>query len=267
MATSRPSSTAPNPFPPHPNQRGPGSTAATAGSQELAGDDMSRAVDQAVAALNTVTSHFTTRNATEPTLVRVLLANDQSVSDDLEGLKGKYEREGSSRQAAIGGLKTQIYEDLPARAQKELLPGLEEFMKGLVAKQVQETVDGNIGDYIAVPLAKQKEVAQTMAKKIDVELDNSKARLENSRLHPDDTDPFKPVLKKDGTESKFWPFDFRSLFAFEDKSLDKLLEDFDLSVGVKDDTKGVKFQDDIKRVKMQTFLAHIGAPVDVLHFV
>ena len=46
-------------------------------------------------------------------------------------------------------------------------------MKELVAKQVQETVDGNIGDYIAVPLAKQKEVAQTMARKIDVELDNS----------------------------------------------------------------------------------------------
>ena len=43
-----------------------------------------------------------------------------------------------------------------------------------------------------------------------------------------------------------------------DKYLDKLLEDFDLNIGVKDDTKGVKFQDDIKRVKMQTFLAHIG---------
>ena len=46
-------------------------------------------------------------------------------------------------------------------------------MKELVAKQVKKTVDGNIGDYIAVPLAEQKEVAQTMAKKIDVELDNS----------------------------------------------------------------------------------------------
>ncbi|KAL1681887.1 hypothetical protein EV122DRAFT_204820 [Schizophyllum commune] len=279
MATSRPSSTAPSPFPPHPSQRGPGSTAATAGSHDLAGDDMSRAVDQAVAALNTVTSHFTTRNATEPTLVRVFLADDvdvsklkgaqQSVSDDLEGLKGRYEREGQNRQTAIGGLKTQIYEDLPVRAQKELLPGLEEFMKELVAEQVKKTVDGNIGDYIAVPLAEQKEVAQTMAKKIDVELDNSKARLENSRLHPDDTDPFKPVLKKDGTESNVWPFDFRSLFAFEGeyKTLDKLLDDFELSIGVKDDTKGVKFQDDIKRVKMQTFLAHIGAPIDVLHFV
>ncbi|KAI5890308.1 uncharacterized protein SCHCODRAFT_02631455 [Schizophyllum commune H4-8] len=259
MATSRPGSTAPGPFPPHPNQRGPGSTAATAGSHDLAGDDMSRAVNQAVAALNTVTSHFTARNATEPTL--------QSVSDNLDGLKGKYEREGQSRQTAIGGLKTQIYEDLPVRAQKELLPGLEDFMKELIAGQVKKTVDGSIGDYIAVPLAKQKEVAQAMAKKIDVELDNSRARLENSRLHPDDTDPFKAVLKKDGTESNVWPFDFRSLFAFEDKTLDKLLEDFDLCIGVKDDTKGVKFQDDIKRVKMQTFLAHIGAPIDVLHFV
>ena len=52
-------------------------------------------------------------------------------------------------------------------------PGLEDFMKELVAKQVKKTVDGNIGDYIAVPLAKQKEVALMMAKKIDVELDNS----------------------------------------------------------------------------------------------
>ena len=84
-----------------------------------------------VAALNTVTSHFTARNASEPTLVRVFLADDvdvsklegaqQSVSDDLEGLKGRYEREGQHRQTAISGLKTQIYEDLPARAQKELL--------------------------------------------------------------------------------------------------------------------------------------------------
>ena len=63
--------------------------------------------------------------------------------------------------------KTDVWLNLLGR------PGLEEFMKELVAKQVQETVDGNIGDYIAVPLAKQKEVAQTMARKIDVELDNS----------------------------------------------------------------------------------------------
>ncbi|KAL1746152.1 hypothetical protein HDZ31DRAFT_34708 [Schizophyllum fasciatum] len=278
MASSRPQSTTPGPWPPHSNQQRSGSapshsdtTSSTSAAPNAEVDDMPRAVSQAVAALNSVSTQINARSGSVPSLVGCLQPlYHTGVFAHMDVLKGRCEKEGEAGQTAIAGLKRQIYEDLPEKARCELLPGLEEFMRELVAEQVQKTVDASIGDFIAIPLAEQKEGAAAMAQQIDVELDNSKARLENSRLHPDDTDPFKPVLKKDGTASKVWPFDYRSLFAFEgdfaDKALDELLRDFGLSVGAKEE-KGVKFQDNVKKVKLQTFLAHIGAPVDVLHFV
>lgn len=225
----------------------------------LTGDDMEKAISDAVSAMNIVSAQCTTRSQSGPTMAGVFT--------EMDAVKDAMVQDDQQKQTAIGGLKKQIYEDLPAQARDELLPGLEEFMRELIAEQVNKTVNASIGEYIAVPLEEQKQVAERMARKIDVELDNSKARLENSRMHPDDTDAFKHVLRKDGSESKMWPYDFRSLFAFEDKDLDELLKDFDLSIGAGKDEKGVKFQEDIKRMKMQAFLAHIGAPVDVLHFV
>ncbi|TFK23939.1 hypothetical protein FA15DRAFT_670026 [Coprinopsis marcescibilis] len=131
----------------------------------------------------------------------------------------------------------------------------EEVRNGLRSKleqDVKSEVDIQIREHIPSPLSQQVEETKEQLKIVKDSLINSRSRIDNSELEAKNLyDPLSVVLTPEGKQSKYWPADLGSLFAYDLESARLLVKDFGL------------VDSDQLHVNFQRFLAHIGTPIDL----
>ncbi|GLB37762.1 putative D-isomer specific 2-hydroxyacid dehydrogenase family protein [Lyophyllum shimeji] len=166
---------------------------------------------------------------------------------EIEELRKRLSDHAKVQSQFIRGAKRTIREDFKRTVSDRLRSDISAQIRREVAFQVKEQVDLQIRDHIPVPLEQQAIDNKRQISEIKVALANSEARAKNSHLQVTNLDePLVPILKPDGSRSKLFPADLRSLFSYDLDMAKALVIDFDLE------------EDDSLQVNHDRFMRHIG---------
>ncbi|KDQ27613.1 hypothetical protein PLEOSDRAFT_1104295 [Pleurotus ostreatus PC15] len=153
----------------------------------------------------------------------------EDVQKEIDPLSKEIAAEQETVHAEISSLKEVARVDI----QKQVIAALDDHIKSQlqqeIASQVKAQFDVQIRAYIPVPMSKQVEENRAQIEKVKHSRVNEDARRENSSIQDTDlNESLKPVLMGNGEISSVYPADLLSLFAYDDESLSKLLDDYGL---------------------------------------
>lgn len=189
--------------------------------------------------------------ATGLSKVNEVSPSSDSILKEIEELRAKVKANGAREKGEVGKVKDRVHEELTKEILDKLRPHIAGEIKGAIEKEAKVQVDKQIGKYIPVPLATQKQETEERLSEVRISLTNSKARIANAAITLEHrNDKLEPLLKKDGERSKIYPADLTSLFAYDLKMVRDLLHDYNL-----------ESETDI-RVNFNRFLDYIGIPQD-----
>ncbi|KAF8653282.1 hypothetical protein AX16_003984 [Volvariella volvacea WC 439] len=166
---------------------------------------------------------------------------------EIDGLRAKFNNHQQWHDGQINRLKAQVQvghdKDILARIGVDLPQQVEDEIK----RQTKEVLDTQLHNLIPTGPESRVEDAQNQLRAMESLLHNSKSRMTNSYLQREDLDdPLQPVFDKNGVTSDMYPKDLRTLLAYNQDQLKKLLGHYELLV------------DDNWVGNINRFLTHIG---------
>ncbi|TFK44870.1 hypothetical protein BDQ12DRAFT_673727 [Crucibulum laeve] len=116
-----------------------------------------------------------------------------------------------------------------------------------IRRQTEQQVEVQIRGYIPIPLRQQAVENKRQLAEMKASLANSKSRIRNESLDMASQDePLTPIYLLDGTKSKYFPADLRSLLAYDPQSMKNVLNDYGL------------MEDEDHEINLRRFLSYIG---------
>ncbi|RPD78469.1 hypothetical protein L226DRAFT_457423 [Lentinus tigrinus ALCF2SS1-7] len=172
-----------------------------------------------------------------------------TAKEELVVLRREIKAHDTLQEERVADVRKMIKVEIKELAGKALREQIHEQIKLEVAKQVKEQMEAQIHEHLPVPLAQQAEESRHQIVEVTHALENSEARRKNANLRPSPSnlsDALEVVLKPDGTKSKLYPANLRSLFAYDNTRARELLKDFGLH------------DHGVLEKNLNRFMAHIG---------
>ncbi|KAF8891758.1 hypothetical protein BD779DRAFT_1512952 [Infundibulicybe gibba] len=172
----------------------------------------------------------------------------EDISRELQELQRKLQEHDRTQRESIREMK----KNMRGTISKELFqtfnrPLIKARVASEIKAQAKEQVDIQIRNYIPVSLRQQVLDNERHLKEANVSILNSESRIQNAALDLDNQDePLAPILKTDGSRSKLFPADLRSLFAYELEMAQQLLKDYGIE------------EAGILEVNFNRFMSHAG---------
>ncbi|KAJ3773347.1 hypothetical protein FB446DRAFT_837124 [Lentinula raphanica] len=166
---------------------------------------------------------------------------------------GDYDK---SHKHRIDEIKTRIREAYPTEVAEQLRPVIQSHIQAEVQACTKDEVKKQYEKLMPISLEQQLGDMDKQLSMVKTALNNSEARSFNSSVDIVDSvtrkDQLKPLLKPDGTQSKLWPLDLNSFFAYDAETVKKLLKDYNIPV------------DKTHDANLNSFLGYIGVRQQVV---
>ncbi|OBZ69690.1 hypothetical protein A0H81_10460 [Grifola frondosa] len=195
--------------------------------------------------LTTLRPTFKTLNEQSAKMSTVGPTMDQA-SVHMRTLQNQIRAQEKKQDLRVQEVKDTIKNDIKKTVAEQKKAQIQESIRKEIAKQVKEQMDAQILEHMPMPLKQQAEESKQQLVEVKRALMNSEARRANSVLCASNLDDPLAVLKPDGTKSRLYPSDLRSLFSYESKSIQALLKDYEL------------VQHELREKNLNRFMTHIG---------
>lgn len=174
-------------------------------------------------------------------------------SRQISSLRRQIRHQDKKQDERVMEVKHMIKDVLKEHIANDMRAQIEEQIRAEIAMQVKQEVSAQIVEHLPISLQEQAEQSKRQLQDVKQSLVNSEARRANAGLRANNLDdPLVRVLKPDGTESKLFPADLRSLFGYDANTALELVKDF-----------GLKEHDSRER-NLNRFMAFIGIPFHLI---
>ncbi|PIL34064.1 hypothetical protein GSI_03775 [Ganoderma sinense ZZ0214-1] len=167
----------------------------------------------------------------------------------LSSLRHQIHAQEKKQEVRVEEIRRMIREDIKLKVADEMREQIRKQVPLEIAKQAREQIGLQIRDVLPVSLKTQAKESRDYLEEVKHALENSEARRKNSVLKPSPNnlaDGLAVVLKPDGTKSKLYPANLRSLFAYDYGKSKELVQDFGLH------------DHGVLEKNLNGFMAHIG---------
>ncbi|OCH89883.1 hypothetical protein OBBRIDRAFT_793874 [Obba rivulosa] len=189
----------------------------------------------------------------EPVKVSNVQAMDNA-SKQLQELASDMRSHQKKQSTRIEGVKTVLKTKLKDQVAEQMKAQIQEQIKAEILLQVKVQIDLQIREHLLVPLQDVVGESKRQLVEVDHALQNSSARRVNALLRGTNLDDtLGVVLKPDGSKSKLYPANLRSLFAYDDAMTNELLKHHGLTCY------------DQREKNLNRFLSHIGVHFQLVH--
>ncbi|KAI1785389.1 hypothetical protein LXA43DRAFT_1038506 [Ganoderma leucocontextum] len=167
----------------------------------------------------------------------------------LTSLRRQIKAQEKKQEVRVGEIKRMIKEDIKLQAADEMREQIRRQIGLEIVKQSKQQIGSQIHEVLPVPLRTQAEESRRHLVEVRHALENSEARRKNSVIKPSPNnlaDDLAVVFRPNGTRSKMYPANLRSLFSYDYAKSKELVQDFGLH------------DHGVLEKNLNGFMAHIG---------